>query len=128
MWKEYRQDGGDIMLLEHGITPAESILERACQLDDLHSDLWEKEKEAMAQRRAALQLEEKRRWESLLTDASIPARVHRLLHALFSLPSEHFESSLTLRDCIEEGRKNPYHELDREGPQSYGPKKLRSRR
>ena len=116
MWKEYRRDGGDGMLREHGITTAESILDRASQLSYLQGNLWEKEKEEMAQRRAALLLEEKRRFESLLADDSIPARMHRFLHALFSLPPKRFESSRTLRTCLEEGREQPYHELDREGP------------
>ena len=127
VWKEYLRDGGDWKLREHGITPANSILTRSRQLSNLLHDLWQKEKEDIAQRRAARQLEEERRWKALLADATIPRRVHRLLQALFCLPPERFESPQRLRECLEEGRKQPYHELDREGgPRRYIWKKLRA--
>ena len=104
------------MLLSHGVTPSENILARAWQLNDLMHNLWEEEKEDTAKRRAARMLEEKRRWDALLADATIPTRVHRFLHALFSLPAERFESPRKLREGLEKGRTQPYHELDHEGP------------
>ena len=104
------------MLLSHGVTPSENILARAWQLNDLMHNLWEEEKEDTAKRRAARMLEEKRRWDALLADATIPTRVHRFLHALFSLPAERFESPRKLREGLEQGRTQPYHELDHEGP------------
>ena len=120
VWEKYLRDGGDWKLEEHGITPANSILTRARQLRNLLHNNWKKREEEIAQRRAARELEEERRWKALLADATIPTRAPRLLQALFCLPPERFESPQKLREGLEEGRKRRYHELDREnGPLRY---------